>query len=400
MSDITKPKQKSWTKVADGIYRHSNGTLYERPWIQGKRTFRSLETENLKHAKEELHRRRSGYKHESKETTMTVGEVLRRYKTDRYPDKSKDHRPPLMAALEATNVEMLLQWWEKIPVDDVTPATCDKYFEWRKAKVKKGSTGKRTVDLDLNTLTNALSWAQRCELIKFHPLPKRPRYVKTSTIQHCREFMPSDADELHHIAQIFLWGKKPKSQPLAWQMLVEAMTGIRTEEALGLEWDAKPNEPGYISPDGKSLCIRRSKGQQNVNPFCEIHEGLRETIVAYKLWRSKLQTPCGPKWFNVSKDALSHALFKKRKEIGRKITSHGMRAFFVLVRRSHGISDSQIAYELGHTTGGSTVESVYGGVPPHWLTGGGPKLSWVPAGARAWEQETQGTTNKDSKSAT
>lgn len=77
-----------------------------------------------------------------------------------------------------------------------------------------------------------------------------------------------------------------------------------------------------------------------------------------------------------------------------------MRAFFVLVRRSHGISDSQIAYELGHTTGGSTVESVYGGIPPHWLTGGGPKLSWVPAGARAWEQETQGTTNKDSKSAT
>ena len=112
MSGITKPKQKSWTKVADGIYRHSNGTLYERPWIQGKRTFRSLETENLKHAKEELHRRRSGYKQESKETTMTVGEVLRRYKTDGYPDKSKDHRPPLMAALEATNVEMLLQWPE------------------------------------------------------------------------------------------------------------------------------------------------------------------------------------------------------------------------------------------------------------------------------------------------
>ena len=31
------------------------------------------------------------------------------------------------------------------------------------------------------------------------------------------------------------------------------------------------------------------------------------------------------------------------------------------------------------------AEAVYGGVPPHWLTGDGPKLSWLPKGPPAWE---------------
>src|ERR1035441_2794007 len=46
--------------VADGIYRRKGGMLFERPWIKGKRTWRSLETRNLKLAREELPRRRSG----------------------------------------------------------------------------------------------------------------------------------------------------------------------------------------------------------------------------------------------------------------------------------------------------------------------------------------------------
>jgi hypothetical protein len=66
--------------------------------------------------------------------------------------------------------------------------------------------------------------------------------------------------------------------------------------------------------------------------------------------------------------------------------SHGMRAFYVTVRRSHGIPDNQIAWEIGHTSAGKTLASVYGGVPPHWLTDEGPKLNWLPTtNPPAWQ---------------
>ena len=48
--------------------------------------------------------------------------------------------------------------------------------------------------------------------------------------------------------------------------------------------------------------------------------------------------------------------------------------------------DNQIAYEIGHSSGGSTLEAVYGGVPPHWRKGEGPRMKWLPSnGKPAWE---------------
>ena len=86
----------------------------------------------------------------------------------------------------------------------------------------------------------------------------------------------------------------------------------------------------------------------------------------------------------VDKSALAHALVRIRPQLPRKITSHGARAFYVTVRRSHGVMDSQIAWEIGHTSGGATLAEVYGGAPPYWLAGDGPKLSWLPVGKPAW----------------
>ena len=48
--------------VAQGVYRNpESGVYFGKPWIDGRRTWRSRETEHLKLVKEELHRRRAGH---------------------------------------------------------------------------------------------------------------------------------------------------------------------------------------------------------------------------------------------------------------------------------------------------------------------------------------------------
>jgi len=49
---------------------------------------------------------------------------------------------------------------------------------------------------------------------------------------------------------------------------------------------------------------------------------------------------------HADKFALTQSLRRRRNTIGKKITSHAMRAFYVTVRRSHGIPDIQIAWEI------------------------------------------------------
>jgi hypothetical protein len=63
----------------------------------------------------------------------------------------------------------------------------------------------------------------------------------------------------------------------------------------------------------------------------------------------------------VGKEALWRAL--KRMKSG--VTSHGMRAYYVTVRRSQGIKDGQIAAEIGDKSGVALIVSTYGDLPPN-----------------------------------
>ncbi len=86
-----------------------------------------------------------------------------------------------------------------------------------------------------------------------------------------------------------------------------------------------------------------------------VNDGLKEWLDDHKKWKQELY-PDSPWFFPSPYDtsepldisALSHALCRLRKPSGRgekkqpaklkrKITSHGCRAFYVTVRRSHGI---------------------------------------------------------------
>jgi hypothetical protein len=295
---------------------------------------------------------------------------------------------------EKANCETLLRYFnEGQLVDDLRQKVLDHYHTWRCANITKG-TGHRTTDLELNTLSNALRWAVRQETIKSHPVRDRQRYHSSTSARHCKSMAPSSIDELHEIAALLF--RDQRSETLGWQALLEGMTSLRTNEALVLRMDARPDEPGGLTEDGKSLCVRRSKRAGRDNPYVEVHAGLKQMLAAHKKWHRR-SYPKSPWYFPgrdsdgrlpISKGALTKALDRlfKTGDLKKKFTSQGLRAFYVLVRRSHGVGDSQIAWEINHVGGVGTLEKVYGGVPPHWLHGKGPKLSWTPKGKPAWKK--------------
>jgi hypothetical protein len=196
-------------------------------------------------------------------------------------------------------------------------------------------------------------------------------------VKHCREFCPQTADELHESASVLF--EHPNSIVLGFQMLGEAYSGLRTKEVL--QWG--DDHFGQLTPDGKFMNVWRCKNQHSVNPYVALNPGMQALLAAHKAWKEAnypdslefFPSHCGG---SVDKGALAHALRRIRPKIKRKLTSHGMRAFYVLVRRSQGATDEQIAWELGHQSGGTCIKSTYGGVPENWRSGGGPNLSWLP----------------------
>lgn len=415
-----KADRKNWVAVEPGIYLGPYSKIYhERPTINGRRTYRSLGTDklagdagaraifSLRRARELMAREGAGVSPYTKPELKTVGEVIRRYQSDGCLDHQRQQRPTDTRTMETGNCKNLLLFWDTILIDEVTLGKCDQYCDWRRKQIeRKNSTGYRTVDLDLNTLNNAMIWAWRCEIIKINPLAaRRPKYSTEKNVRHCREFKARDIDQVHAVARWLFKKPLPDIQPkkhggfrpgsqhrtevCGWQWLLENLTGIRTSEALRLRTDAQPGKPGYIE-DWKILHVDRSKN--GVNPFIIITPDLEELLRALLEWKDR-RFP-NSTWFfpsyksngvnPVDESTLSHNLVKASKHFGLKLTSHGARAFYVTMRRSWGISDAQIAVEIGHTSGGATLIDVYGGVPTNWLTGSAPKMSWTPNSPRAW----------------
>jgi len=400
---------RCFTQVEPRIYRDTKtGRFYERPTIAGKRTWRGLVGESLELSREEFFRRRtavaSGQDPYRKTTppleatvagstdeARTVGDMIRRYQNDGYPDKHLLSRPASTRASEEQHCRNLLPFWNSVEVKAVTAPLCDAYRDWRLERVTRGE-GLRAIDCELNTLSAAFRYAQRRGLVKLNALAGRPKYQPASRVRHCREFMAMDADELHEIVRELF--KDRRSQVLGWQMLAEAYSGLRGCEVLKWKANAKAGQFGFVTQDGKSMSVWRCKNQHFNNPCVHLHEGMTAMLEAHRKWHERYYP--NSEWFfpgreratnqPVSDKALSHALRRVCKNRERQIKPHGNRAFYVTVRRSWGVPDNQIAFEIGHSSGGSTLGAVYGGVPPHWIKGDGPKMSWMPTNGRpAWD---------------
>ena len=392
---------KRLQKVANErcLYRDiGSGMYYIRIYANGGDTYRSLETTRVREARQRLDIRRAAkaaaklglaLEPDAAARQVTVYDVIETYEAAGFPDKRGRARENSSA--EKKNCETLKAYYVNgFLIDDLSQKALDEYHEWRTGVARKGA-GHRMTDLELNTLSNALRWAVRKEMIEENPISSRCNYHSSRESRHCREVCPADTIELHKVARI-LFGKR-RSEVLGWQMLFEAFTGQRSCEAVVLQLNAGPDEPGYISPDGKSLRIHRSKAPRVINPFVHVHGGVQQLLAAHKRWHrhrfpeSPWLLPGRSKIQHVTPSALTQSLDRHWRggEIPRKYTSHGMRAFYVLVRRSHGIPDSQIAHEINHSSGTATLEQVYGAVPPHWLAGQAPRVEWIPEMGPAWD---------------
>lgn len=390
------------TSVARNIYRDERtGHFYWRPRKpDGKRTYRFL-ARSLKVAREILASQQTAVARADAglqvhplapvASNPPLGELLAKYKqrSEVRDQKSEDFR-------EASRLEKL-SWWKSKTLLDIDAARIASYAAARR-KTIKGGDGGRALDLELNTLRNVLRYALAARAIDRDPFSEFavPKFSKPSDeIEHCRDKAPASADELHLLAADLF--ESPRSDTLGWQLLIAAMTGCRTSELLKLRHDATGRAPGRIeqisgrpppyAPKGTQqiLWIKRSK--RGCNPWAYVHPALSDCLAALDAWRA-VRFPETPWYFpsfvtagatHVDPGSLTHALAVLGPRLAKaERTAHGLRSFYVTVRRSQGVPDPIIALEIGHRSGGALMCRVYGDAAP-------VQLDWLPKKiAPAW----------------
>jgi hypothetical protein len=329
----------------------------------------------------------------------TVGEVLRFYAEKQYLTEDGLTRQPANIEDERRHCTWLLEFWNSVKLTEVSWKKMVEYkdFRCRKKRSQNGTTGHRAIDRQLITASNAMKFALLHERIELNPFVGRPKFRKNKDVVHCRSFMPQDAEELHDCLELLF--DHPHTVPLGFQLALESYTGLRCEEIT--HWGTQ--NFGKVDPSRQYVYVWRVKGQHNDNPYCELNDGLKVTMAAFAAWK-KVHYPKSKSYFpshfggGMHPDSLKRALLRIRPHLKRPLKSHGAgRAFFVLVQRSWGHNDEEIADMVGHTSGGASIRTSYGGVPRNWRNGKLPKLSWLPTKRKpAWEllPECAGTTRR------
>jgi integrase len=409
----------AFKKLGDGLY-WKQGALgrvyYERIQRGGKDQFKQVPAKDIDEARAVRVHRNIQYKQyiegipgasdpyaepKVKASKATMIQVFDAYIKADCPQMDWKPRKGKALADEKRNVRFLRVWrgWNEQAVEEVRTSTLKGYAKWRKANSKRMKNGRR-VDMEIQTLKAALHNAATDDLIKVNPLATLDLGTfQTGEVAHCKFRRPENAEQLHALARWMFERKSgTRSDILGFQCLFEALTGVRTSEALRCRWDAKYGEPGFI--DGEYMHLARSK--QGVNPWVKIHPALKQLLDVMKLWRSTNERYKDSPWFfpspvdpmkkAIGSTALVHALSDAAAEVcpGLKLTSHGLRSYYVTARRSDfepgktmPPSDAEIAAEIGDVSGASIIIQVYGALPPNWSKSTEGKITWLPSKADA-----------------
>ena len=344
--------------------------------------------------------------------SITLGTLAQQWLTDGLPFRKTEPRTTEAAARLRKTLGYALPWWTDKPVATITASVIEDYAGHR-------SPALRSADLELACLSSLCQWAKLTGQIETNPFAERTTFAKVK--QHCHEATPDDDETLHRIlAYLFeLTPLTPKQRergqaPDPARLLAGgtlafcALTGLRPGEPAHLlklpalaETPANPKTLpfGSIFPDRtgqlRMKVFRLKKGQ---NPFISLHPAAIDFLSTWRTWLARnltqLSTPDTQHLFplgTTDQTTLNRALNAASDFLELPhYKPHGFgRAYYVKVRRAHGTDDAAIAGELGQTTNGDLIRSVYG--DPDDLRGG-DLFDWLPADtAPAWNLLSQAT---------
>lgn len=313
--------------------------------------------------------------------TLTVGAILAQWDAAGCPRPNGLPRSEAEQKRQRQSITVLQRWWSGHHVHAAS-GLHGQYARWRRSQVREGcGTGNRSLELEFIVLSNCFRWALSERLVKLNPFAERERYVATKSVRHCTDYMPGSPDEFHRLIGYLIENGTALEVIAAAQLCFMGLTGLRAGEPGHLRWDAQYTEslpqPGAIFPrtlegrEAELLAIVRLKS--GLNPAVEVRPGLTDFLDWWKPY-ARNKWPDSKFWFPDPLDPTKPLCLPedKRKRLSapldRATTAlglperhpHGMRAYYVHVRRSQGASDATIADELGESTGAAIVASTYG----------------------------------------
>lgn len=346
----------------------------------------------------------------------TVARLLTRWLAVDCPDIKRRPRPRhrIERELEPHIAQLIAHLGEREP-ETLTLRDCLGYFDRRTEAAETAGriTLRRTVDMELTTLSNCLHWAATLPPeeggIRFNPLATgRPRFQEGRDVRHSRECMPASGDQFHQLAAWCFDSRR--SEVFGWMILLAGLTGCRIGELRGLRWDARRLsenhiEPGHLTATDLYVLSEKARGRAQahgqhvrriplVDPElpadCPSRGLLPVVIDRLRAWH-RLRHPLGSDWWfpgklrgqPVSETALNHALRDACTGLQiPHIIPHGLRAFYTTVMRRWKVADGLISSRLGQVSGEKLIQAVYG----KDLGNIAPEMDWLPqTEPKAWE---------------
>jgi integrase len=303
----------------------------------------------------------------------TTAHLITDYTASGCPDRNLQPRAGTALAGETANLHWITQYFGAKKPTDLKPTDSTAYLAWRKTKIAPHYSGKRTAELELQSLANCFTWAQRDGRLDRRPeLLLRLRTARD--IRHARALMPATAGELHAIATRFFTPQPGCHAPgctevYGWLALFLPFTGLRIGEAVQLL--RHPTRVGLEPPAGYTdtthLHIAREK--RGINPRVRLDDPERPHIKPLldmiRAW-GNLRYPASPWLFpaanagQLSPKPLTKALARACKNLHLPHrTAHGYRAYYCTARLAQGTDIEDVARELGQRSGEDLVRDIY-----------------------------------------
>ena len=361
-------------------FRYEGHAIYARVRDKGRLTWKSTEADTATDAKRWLRKwrhdhwaLRNGFEPKGvvlQRGRVTVAELAQQYADAGFPRRKNGKKSPRTIWNEQRCLRPILAYFGATSAASLTPADCDKYHEWRASggyvvtyklrgheKKKHTKGGNRAVDLELWTLSNVLAFATRRGLLASNSLAKRPTYVCSEEVRHCREVAPTPEGLQAIIGELRGRNEMANADVVAFL----AYSGLRIGEALPLTWQTVNLGEGLVN-------VHREK--KGCNPWVAITPEL-ETLLREMQTRAVSQylfasphDPAKPR----DASAVRHRLTAicRRLKLGH-VTPHGLRSYFVTQARQSGLTDAEIAALIGDKSGPALIATTYGDLRPDHL---------------------------------